>query len=219
MRAKATLLAAALTAIFVAGCGGSSEPSKPFAPQVSLHAVGGTAHADKPSIVLRVKTRPGDDNIHSVAVKLPPVLLVDPTALSGFCTEKMLSRNRCAGRKRLGAASAVSSAYGHPLSGPVYAVTGSGRLPRLAYVLHSGPASVVLRGEILSHGGRLGASVEELPDTPLHSFLFTILGGHSGYLILSRDICRSKAPADASFTGQEGETYTTKVPLEANCGP
>jgi hypothetical protein len=218
MRAKATLLAAALTAILAAGCGGSSEPSKPFAPQVSLRALGGTAHADKPSIVLRVKTRPGDANIESVAMKLPPVLLVDPTALTGFCTEKMLTKNRCAGRKQLGVASAVSSAFGHPLSGPVYAVTGSGRLPRLAFILHSGPATIVLRGEILSHGGRLGATVEELPDTPLHSFLFTIQGGKSGYLILSRDICRNRLPAEASFTGQEGETYRTEVPLEAHCG-
>lgn len=218
MRVTATLLAAALTAILAAGCGGSSESSEPFEPQISLRALGGTAHADKPSIVLRVKTRPGDDNIKSVAVKLPPVLLVDPTVLTGFCTEKMLTDNRCAGRKKLGVASAVSSAYGKPLTGPVYAVTGSGRLPRLAYILQSEGTSLVLRGEILSHGGRLGATVEEIPDTPLHSFLFTILGGKSGYLILSRDICRNKEPAEASFTGQEGEAYRTEIPLEAHCG-
>jgi hypothetical protein len=217
-KTNCAFIAAFVAAIALGGCGGSSESSQPFAPEVSLRAVGGTAHADKPAIVLRVQTRPGDANIRSALINLPPVVFVDPTALRDFCSESQLTADRCAGRKRLGAARAVSSAYGRPLAGPVFPVTGSGRLPRLAYVLKSGPATVVLRGKVLSHGGRIGASIEDIPDTPLKSFVLTIAGGKPGYLILSRDICRNKLPGEAVFTGQEGETYERKVPLEADCG-
>lgn len=208
-------------AIAAAGCGGSETTGsgEPFAPRASLSAVGGTKRTDKPSFVLRVETRPADARIRTVSVSLPPVTLVDTTSLGSFCTERDLRADRCAGKKRLGTARALSPAYGGPLAGPVYAVTGSGKLPRLAYVLNNGPASILLRGRILSAGGRIGASVEDIPDVPLSSFELVVDGGKGGYLVLSRDICRPAAPADAVFTSQAGDTFERKVPLEAGCGP
>jgi hypothetical protein len=221
VRHKTTpILPIALAAtIAFAGCGGGSETtgsSAAFAPQASLKAVGGTKRTDKPAFVLRVKARPGDDHIRSVFVNLPPVTLVDTTSLGSFCTERDLKADGCAGKKRLGTARAVTSAYGGSLSGPVYAVTGSGQLPRLAYLLH-GPPSVLLRGRIISKGGRIGAGVEDLPDVPLESFELTVAGGKDGYLVLSRNICGSKAPADAVFTSQAGATFEQAIPLEADC--
>jgi hypothetical protein len=220
MRLRTTpIIAAALAAATIAaGCGGgSSEPSEPFSPQVSLRAVGGTERTDKPGFVLNVKTRPGDANIRSVAVTLPPVTLVDATSVGEFCSEGDLESDDCAGKKRLGVARAFSPAYDGPLAGPVFAVTGSGRLPRLAYLL-DGPVSVLLRGKIVSKGGRIGASVEDLPDTALDSFELTVDGGKNAYLVLSRNICGAVAPAEAVFTSQDGETLKRKVPLEADCG-
>jgi hypothetical protein len=214
------VLAVLVSAILIAGCGGGSEDtgsSQPFQPQAGLRAIGGTVRTDKPRFVLRVAARPGDANIRSVAVTLPPVVLVDATELGSFCTETELKTDDCAGHRRVGFARALSPAYDGALSGPVYAVTGSGGLPRLAYVL-SGPATVLLRGRVVSKGGRIQAGVENLPDTSLKSFEFTIDGGRRGYLVLSRDICKSTSPADATFTSQEDETYEQQIPLEADCG-
>jgi hypothetical protein len=216
------LLAAivAAIAIAIAGCGGDSEtmaPTEPFAPQATLEATGGTVRTDKPDLVLRVEPRPGDANIRSVALNLPPVVLVDTTAVGNICSESELDSNGCAHSNPLGSARAVSPAYDSPLAGPVYIVSGSSKLPGLVYVL-GGPADVQLRGRVVSKGGRMQAGVDDVPDTPLKSFELTIKGGKSGYLVLSRNICGAEAIADATFTSQEGQTHREKIPLDADCG-
>jgi hypothetical protein len=212
-------LALAASAWALAGCGGGSEtstPSTPFRPKASLRAVGGTNRSAKPDLVLHVVTRPGDANIRSLAVNLPPVVLVDTTAIGAICSEREWKSNRCAGRQRLGFANVVSPAYKGGLSGPVYAVGGSGPLPHLAYLLH-GPPEIVLEGRVVSQGGRIQAGVEDLPDVPLEEFEFTLQGGKHGYLVLSTDICRGQPTAEAKFTSQEGHAIKETLPLRAEC--
>jgi hypothetical protein len=213
-------LMALLPALLIMGCGGDSEnekPVQPFAPQATLTAVGGTERADKPKFVIRVTTRPGDPNIRSARVNLPPVVFVDAVAIEGFCSEKELAADDCHGHQRLGSARVLSPAYEGALSGPVYAVSGSGRLPGLAYVL-GGSAEIVLRGKVTSTGGRIEAGVEDVPDVPLKSFEFTLEGGKGGYLLLSHDICNGQPTADATFISQDGRTHRAEVPLTAECG-
>jgi hypothetical protein len=213
-------LAALVAAIVAAGCGGDSETisSEPFQPQASLSAVGGTVRGDKPAFLIRVDARPGDSNIRSVEVILPPVVLVDAAAIGRLCSRSELASDRCAGRQRFGFARAVSPAYGTPLSGPVYAVSGfGGRLPHLAYVL-GGPANFLLEGRVISEGGRIGAGVDDVPDTPLKTFELRIDGGKRAYLVLSRNICGAAAAADGTFTSQDGQVHEQKIPLMADCG-
>jgi hypothetical protein len=220
-RAFVALLAGLALAGAVAGCGGggseTTAPSRPFAPQTTLRAVGGTNRTAKPDIVLHVVTRPGDANIRSLAVNLPPVVLVDATSIGSICTEREWKAHHCAGHERLGFAQVASPAYGGGLSGPVYAVGKGGPLPRLVYLLHGGPAEIVLEGKVVSSGGRIQAGVERLPNLPLKEFEFTLLGGKHGYLVLSTNICAGKPQADATFTSQEGEVRREKVPLTAAC--
>lgn len=213
----AALLVAALP---IVGCGGSgSEESRaePFAPGVSIEAVGGTARTDKPRFVVRVKPRPRDPNIRSAAIAFPHAVLADQTALGNLCSERELRDDRCAGRQRMGTARAVSPAYGVPLTGPVYAVSGSGGLPRPAYVLSGGGAELLLRGRIDVIGQRIQASVEDVPNLRLETFQLTLDGGKPGYLVLSRDICRTPAVAAATFTSQSGENDAQRVPIQAEC--
>lgn len=215
------LLAALAAALLATGCGDDSSSeetasSEPFAPRASLTAIGPTARTTKPEVVLRVEARPGDAPIRSANVTLPAAFLVDQGALAVFCSESELREKACAGRKRLGAARAVSPAYDAPLTGPVYAVTGSGGLPRLAFVL-GGPADLLLRGRIAVRGTRLRAGVEDVPDTPLSTFVLRIDGGPSGYLIVSRDLCAGDPTANVSFTGQSDETFRQTIPLRADC--
>jgi hypothetical protein len=214
-----TLLGALSCAALLAGCGGDSgttAPTEPFEPHATLKAVGGTVRTDKPRLVIRVEARPGDGNIRSVAVNLPPVVLVDTTAIGRICSESELKTDECASSHRLGSARVLSPAYDGALRGPVYLVSGSGTLPGLAYLL-SGPADVLLHGRVVSKGGRIQAGVDDVPDTPVKTFELTIDGGRSGYLVLSRNICGAEAVADGTFTSQAGQTYRQKIPLEADC--
>lgn len=218
---KAKLLAAALAAtlVLVAGCGGGSETTAtmPFEPQATLHAIGGTRRPAKPDLVLTVQTRPGDANISSAHVELPPVALVDATSIRSICGRKELESSRCAGKQSLGTSRVVSPSLARPLTGPVYVVSGPGRQFHLAYVL-GGPLHLLLEGKIESKGGRIAAGVEEVPDTPMKSFELRIAGGKSGYLVLDRDICHGNPTATATFTSQEGQTHEEQVPLLAECG-
>jgi hypothetical protein len=216
-------LAVLAAVLLFAGCGGdsgSTTASRPFQPQATLRAIGGTVRTQKPKLVIGVKARPGDENIRSVLVNLPPVLLVDPASLAGVCGQSQLEANGCKGKRKVGDARVVSPAYPGALSGPVYPVSGgdgSTGLPRLVYLL-GGPAEVVLEGRVVSKGGRIQAGVEDVPDTPLETFELAIDGGKPGYLILSRDICSAEAVADATFTSQGDRTYREKVPLVGECG-
>ncbi len=226
----ASILLALAVAIPIAGCGGSDSTSTDstsgsagagggsFAPQATLSAVGGTVRTDKPRFEIKVTATPGDTNIKSASVNLPPVVLIDTTAIRDLCTKQDLRSDRCAGHQQLGTAEIHSPAFSQPLSGPVYAVTGYGGLPRLAYVL-SGPASVVLQGRVVSKGGRIAAGVDDIPDTPIESFELQLDGGKNGYLVLSRNICGAKPPpAEATFTSQEDQLHEEEIPLETECG-
>jgi hypothetical protein len=218
--AIAGLLGILACAALLAGCGGdaaTTSSTKPFEPHATLRAIGGTVRTDKPRLVIRVDARPGDENIRSVAVNLPPVLLVDTTAIGTICSEAELESDDCSRSHRLGSARVLSPAYDAALSGPVYLVSGSGTLPGLVYLL-SGPAEVVLRGQVISKGGRIQAGVDDVPDTPLNTFELTIDGGKDGYLVLSRNICAAETFADGTFTSQGGQTFRQRIPLEGDCG-
>lgn len=224
-RATTACILAVAAAALIAACGdddsggASTDAAVPFQPRATLKAVGGTQRTDKPDFVMRVTPRPGDANIRSAAVNLPRVVLVDPAALGDVCSERELKAKDCAGHRRLGLARVRSPAFPGGLSGPVYTVSGpeTGQLPGLAFVL-GGAAEIVLRGRVVSQAGRIQAGVEDIPDTPLRSFEFTIEGGEDGYLILSRNLCAVEAFADGTFTSQSGERYEERIPLEADCG-
>jgi hypothetical protein len=215
------VLLAVAASFLLAGCGDDSESDsagEPFDPQAFLTAIGGTARTDKPELVMRVEARPGDANIRSANVILPTAFIVDQTALGNLCSERELETDDCAGRKRMGVGRVVSPLYDEALTGPVYAVSGSGGLPRLAYVLSGGTTEILLRGRIAVQGARIKAGIDDAPDTPLKTFELRIDGGGPGYLILSRDACRTETTADASFTSQDGETFEQQIPLAADCG-
>jgi hypothetical protein len=221
-RLSPAFLAIAIACLPVAGCGGGDDDdggdraSKPFEPRMSLTAVGGTTRTDKPEVVMRVEARPGDANIRSANVTFPAALLVDQAALGNLCSERELAADACAGRKRMGVARVVSPVYDRALTGPAYAVSGSGGLPRLAYVL-GGPAEILLRGRIEIVGSRIQAGVDDVPDTPLRTFELRIDGGRTGYLVLSQDICRNETMANASFASHDGEAFEQPIPLVADC--
>lgn len=79
-----------------------------------------------------------------------------------------------------------------PLTGPVYAVSGSGGLPRLALLL-DGQVSLIPRARTETVKGGLMTTVPVVPDAPIGHFRLTVFGGKHGYLLNTRDTC-SKVP-------------------------
>ena len=102
----------------------------------------------------------------------------------------------------------------HPLSGPVYAVSGPNTvLPQLVFVLH-GQFDALVKGDNEGVGNHLRTSFPSVPDVPVSSFQLTIDGGKGGYLVNTRDVCAKKNTSLVQMIGHNGKTETLKVPLQ-----
>ena len=160
-------------------------------------------------------TRPGDANIKSLSLTLSNAFEIDQEHLGNICTEKELVATQCAGRQAIGKATTTTPLLDQPLSGPVYAVSGSGGLPRLAFIL-DGQVDLVPRAETTTiKGQRLKTTVPVVPDAPIGHFHLIIFGGKHGYLANTRDICAHPPVTQVSFIGQNGATHAESLPLKA----
>ena len=193
----------------------------PFKPKMSVAQLGGrksTHRAKNPQLQFDLRTRPGDANIKSLSVTLSSAFEIDQRHLGNICSEKELTTTQCAGRTPIGKATTTTPLLDQPLTGPVYAVSGSGGLPKLAFILN-GQVNLVPRAETETvKGGRLMTTVPVVPDAPIGHFRLNVFGGKSGYLINTRDICVHTPVTQISYKGQNGKTTSEAVKLKAACG-
>jgi hypothetical protein len=193
----------------------------PFKPKMSVRQLGGrkkTRRAVNPVLGFDLRTRPGDANIQSISVTLSNAFEIDQRHLGNICSEKELAANQCAGRTPIGHASTITPLLDQPLTGPVYAVSGSGGLPRVAFILN-GQVNLVPRADTVTvKGGRLQTTVPIVPDAPIGHFHLTVFGGKTGYLINTRDICRKAPIVKVAYTAQNGKTRTESIKVKAACG-
>jgi hypothetical protein len=192
----------------------------PFAPTMAVKQLGGrgqTARAQNPSLQFQLKTRPGDANIKSVAVTLSKAFAIDQRHLGNLCSETELVATKCAGRAAIGTAVTNTPLLDQPLAGPVYAVSGKGGLPRLAFVLN-GQVPLVPRGKSSSLKGALKTVVPTVPDAPIGNFKLTLFGGKRGYLINTRSLCAAAPVSSVEYVAQNGKKLTQQVRAKASCG-
>ena len=119
----------------------------------------------------------------------------------------------------IGKASTTTPLLDQPLSGPVYAVSGSGGLPRLAFILN-GQVNLVPRADTKTvKGGRLKTTVPVVPDAPIGHFRLKVFGGKTGYLINTRDICKNRpGVADPLHRARTVGRTSRRVKVKAACG-
>jgi hypothetical protein len=192
-----------------------------FKPRITMRQTNGrkaTRRATNPELQLDLRTRPGDANIKSVSVTLSKAFEIDQRHLGNICSERELVDKQCAGRTPIGHATTTTPLLDQPLDGPVYAVSGSGGLPRLAFVLN-GQVDLVPRADTETvNGGRLKTTVPVVPDAPIGHFRLKVFGGKTGYLINTRDICSNTPVTKIAYTAQSGKTRTQTVRLKTSCG-
>jgi hypothetical protein len=192
-----------------------------FRPRMAVRQVGSRRDAKRsrnPSLRFDLRTRAGDANIRSLTVTLPSAFNIDQGHLGNICSERELTENQCEGRTPIGNATTTTPLLDQPLSGRVYAVSGSGILPRLAFVLN-GQVNLVPRAVTKTdRRGRLRTTVPVVPDAPVGHFRFNLFGGKIGYLVNTRDICAKPAIVSVDFVGQNGRTRKERVKVKAACG-
>jgi hypothetical protein len=192
-----------------------------FKPKITMRQTNGrrgTRRAKNPALTLDLRTRPGDANLKSISVTLSSAFEIDQRHLGNICSEKELAENQCAGRTPIGMATTTTPLLDQPLEGPVYAVSGSGGLPRLAFILN-GQVKLVPRAETdTTSGGRLHTVVPVIPDAPIGHFHLTVFGGKTAYLVNTRDICAHLPVTKVAYTAQNDKTRTEAVKVRSACG-
>jgi hypothetical protein len=189
-----------------------------FKPSMKVTLVGkkSVKRSANPSLKFDLRTRGGDANIRSLAVTLPKAFEIDQRHLGNICSEKELVEKECAGRTAIGKASTRTPLLDEPLSGPVYAVSGSGGLPRLAFILN-GQVDLVPRADTKTVGGKLQTTVPVVPDAPIGHFSLTVFGSKTGYLINTRNICKHQPVVKVAFSGQNGKARTQDAKVQTAC--
>ena len=192
----------------------------PFAPKMTITQLGGhkvTARSKDPSLAIELDTKAGDANIKSLSVTLPKAFEIDQRHLGNLCDRTELASDQCAGRQPIGEATTNTPLLEKPLNGPVYAVSGFGLLPHLAFILDG---QVMLTPEAESSSvkdGRLKTVVPVVPDAPIGHFRFTLFGGKQGYLSNTESLCSTPAVSTIEFTGQNGKALTQHVKTKTAC--
>jgi hypothetical protein len=193
----------------------------PFKPKMTVRQIGhkNTHRARNPVMRFDLRTRQGDANIKSISVTLSHAFEIDQRHLGNICSEKELAEKECVGRTPIGKATTTTPLLDQPLAGSVYAVSGSGGLPRLAFIL-SGQVTLVPRANTkTTPGGQLKTTVPVIPDAPIGHFALTVFGGKTGYLINTRDLCTQPPVINVVYIAQNGKKVKQRARLKASCGP
>jgi hypothetical protein len=194
-----------------------------FGPKMTIRALGGkkkTRRNQNPPMRIDLWTKGGHANIRSLAVTLPKHFAIDQRHLGNICSKDELAAQRCEGRQPIGSASVQTPLLDQPLSGPAYAVSGFGKLPRLVFIL-DGQVTIMPQARSSSvRRGHLKTTVPVIPDAPVGHFQLNLLGGRQGYLINTRSLCskRNKPIAIVEYQGQNGKRRTQRVRAKAACG-
>jgi len=192
----------------------------PFKPAMKIRQVGGkksTNRGANPALRFDLTTRDGDANIKSISVILPKAFEIDQRHLGNLCSEKELAATRCEGRQRIGTATTTTPLLDQPLAGPVYAVSGSGGLPRLAFLL-DGQVNLQPRADTDTFKGKLRTTVPVIPDATIGHFRLNVFGGKQGYLANTRSLCGKTPIETINYVAQNGQTLTQKVKTKVACG-
>jgi hypothetical protein len=195
----------------------------PFKPRMTVRQRGGRKSVNRsanPELQFDLRTRPGDANIKSLSVTLPGAYAIAQNHLGNICSEKVLAETQCAGRTPIGKATTTTPLLDHPLSGPAYAVSGTGGLPKLAFIL-DGQVSLLPRAEtttLTKNGvGRLHTTVPVVPDAPIGHFALTVFGGKTGYLTNTRNLCAHPPVVQIAYVAQNGRTKAESVKVKLPC--
>jgi len=190
-----------------------------FKPKLSVKLLGGRRAAKRrqhPGIQAVLTTREGDANVARTALTLPSTMLLDNAHIKTICTRVQLAAQQCPAESVYGRASAKSPLLEGELSGPVYLVSSSNKLPDLVADLH-GQVNVQLHGVISTVKGGL-KTVFEAPDAPVSKFTLNMDKGSKGLIINSKDLCKTPPKAKLNMKGQNGaQVKNNKFKLKTSC--
>lgn len=190
-----------------------------FKPKLKLSLKGGTKRTANPALFATLRMPNGGANIAWTRVALPPSVQIDNAHINNPCTRVQFDANSCPKKSILGTAKATTPLLDQPLEGPIYFRSNGGEreLPDLVADLH-GQIDVTLVGFIDAKRGRIRSTFATVPDAPVSRFQIRLFGRSRGLLENNRNLCSGRNRAIAQFSGQNGRTSDTHLPVSVPCG-
>jgi hypothetical protein len=195
-------------------------PRLGFKPKLGLTLKGKVNRRAHPSLHATLTARPGDANIASAQVKLPPSVFLDQSHIGTVCTRVQFAAQACPAGSIYGKAQATSPLLDYPVAGPVYLRSSDHKLPDLVADLRgpvNQPIEVALAGKTDAVKGALRNTFEAVPDVPVTKFSLTLFGGKKGLIIMSDGFC-AHPRATAKFGAQNGKVSNSTPKVAAKCG-
>jgi hypothetical protein len=189
-----------------------------FRPELSIRAKGAVKRARRPSLRVTVRPHPGDANIGSARVSLPPSLFLNQTHIAAICTRPQLAADKCPAGSSYGTATAFTPLLDQPLTGKAYLVSSHNLLPDLVFDLHGQGFKVDLLGAVDSApDGGLRATFTSLPDAPVSKFVVNMYGGKRGILENSANLCSAPPLGRARLIGHSNRGWAFRPRLQSSC--
>jgi hypothetical protein len=199
----------------VGGCQGL-----PFKPVFQASTQGKTSKANGASLTVKVAQKPGEANIHKVALTLPLALPARLTTLQKACTETQFALNpaACPPGSFIGTAKAITPLLSVPLTGPAILVShGGAAFPDVVFLLQANERGDTIRidldGKTDIKKGITHSRFETVPDAPIASFETVLPQGPHSALAANANLCTSKLAMPTQLAGQNGAlvNQTTKI--------
>jgi hypothetical protein len=193
----------------------------PFKPKLGVKVLGGkkgTKRRGHPRIQAVLTQKQNEANVAYTAVTLPKTMLLDNSHFKTICTRVQLAAQQCPAAAQYGTATATTPLLSGKLSGPVYLVSSSDKLPNLVADLR-GQVNIQLRGVITSVKGAMKTTFPTVPDAPVTKFVLKMDGGAKGLIQNSKDLCKSSRKGKLNIKGQNGKQFkNNKFVIKASCG-
>jgi hypothetical protein len=189
-----------------------------FRPKINLRMKGKTKRAKRPSLRVTVKPRPGDANIGSSQVSLPPSIFLNQAHIRDICTRPRLAADECPANSAYGEAKAFTPLLDQPLTGKAYLVSSTNELPDLVFALRGQGFAVNVTGAIDSApDGGLRGTFPTIPDAPVSKFVATFFGAKRGILENAANLCKGDQHGRARFLGHSNRGWISRPALKAEC--
>jgi hypothetical protein len=188
-----------------------------FKPRIGLRLKGGTKRGQHPSLRVVVRPRPGDANIASSQVTLPPSIFLDQGHIDTICSKVQFAADRCPPGSVYGHVRAFTPLLEAPMEGPAYLRSSEHKLPDLVFALRGHGIEVNVAGRIDSFRGGIRGSFPTIPDAPVSKFVLKLKAGAHGVLVNAENLCRVPQLARARFIGHANRGWRLNPEVKAEC--
>jgi hypothetical protein len=188
-----------------------------FRPKVSLDLEGGTHRGRHPALRVTLRPRPGDANMASAQVTLPPSLFLDQGHIDTVCTRREFAAGSCPPGSVYGHVRAFTPLLDAPMEGPAYLRSSDNTLPDLVFALQERGIEVDVAGRIDSVKGGIRGTFPAIPDAPVSKFVLKLRGGKRGVLVAAANLCAGPQLANARFVGHANLGWVTHPALKVPC--